>query len=207
MSDFENGRAIRTSKGLLGLSHFRNSRVSTSQWEPIYQNLFSVQLTAPEGLQDRSDERVNTILEGVKSVGTISASKGSPVVEQQYKFAKRSFAGAQPESTTIDLQIQFQLNLSYDTGSPQNYTYNFLRQWVDLVYDPLTGRQGLKREYAAGSMTVTMHDRAGTPFWQFIFYQIFPTSPAPNPTLDYTSTSLLEGQMTFRADWWDEASL
>lgn len=207
MSNFENGFADRTSKGLLGLSHFRNSRVSTSQMEPVYQNLFSVQLTPPPGLEDRSDERVNIILEGVKSVGTITASKGSAPVMQTYKFATRSFAGATPESTFIDLNIQFQLNLSYDNGTPSNYTYNFLRQWVDLVYDPLTGRQGLKREYASASMTVTMHDRAGTPFWQFIFYQIFPTTGAPQPTLDYTSGSLMEGAMTFRADWWDEASL
>ena len=209
MSDFENGKAVRTSVGTLGLSHFRNSRVSTSQWEPIYQNLFSVQLVAPEGLQDGSEDRVNTILEGVKSVGTITASKASAPVAQTYKFATRSFAGATPESTYIDLQIQFQLNLSYDNpnGTPSNYTYNFLRQWVDLVYDPLTGRQGLKREYASSQMIVTMHDRAGTPFWQFIFYQIFPTSGAPNPTLDYTSGSLMEGSMTFRADWWDECSL
>ena len=209
MSDFENGKAVRTSVGTLGLSHFRNSRVSTSQWEPIYQNLFSVQLVAPEGLQDGSEDRVNTILEGVKSVGTIAASKGSAPVTQTYKFATRSFAGATPESTYIDLQIQFQLNLSYDNpnGTPSNYTYNFLRQWVDLVYDPLTGRQGLKREYASSQMIITMHDRAGTPFWQFIFYQIFPTTGAPQPTLDYTSGSLMEGSMTFRADWWDECSL
>ena len=97
MSDFENGKAVRTSVGTLGLSHFRNSRVSTSQWEPIYQNLFSVQLVAPEGLQDGSEDRVNTILEGVKSVGTISASKASAPVAQTYKFTTRSFAGATPE--------------------------------------------------------------------------------------------------------------
>ena len=209
MSDFENGKAVRTYVGTLGLSHFRNSRVSTSQWEPIYQNLFSVQLVAPEGLQDGSEDRVNTILEGVKSVGTIAASKGSAPVTQTYKFATRSFAGATPESTYIDLQIQFQLNLSYDNpnGTPSNYTYNFLREWVDLVYDPLTGRQGLKRDYCAPSMVVTLHDRAGTPFWQFVFYYIFPTTGAPNPTLDYTSNTLFEGSMTFRADWWDECCL
>ena len=46
----------KKSNGLLGLSHFRNSRVATSLWEPIYQNLFSVQLVPPMGLEDRSDE-------------------------------------------------------------------------------------------------------------------------------------------------------
>ena len=48
MPQIPNGpNVVQKSSGLLGLSHFRNSRVSTSVWEPIYQNLFTVQLTAP----------------------------------------------------------------------------------------------------------------------------------------------------------------
>lgn len=197
----------KKSNGLLGLSHFRNSRVATSLWEPIYQNLFSVQLVPPMGLEDRSDERVNIILEGVQSVGTIASSKGSPVVEQKYKFATRSYAGAVPENTTLDLQIQFALNLSYDNGTPESYTYKFLREWTDLVYDPLTGRQGLKKDYVAPSMTVTAHDRSGVGWQQWVMYYIFPTTPCPNINLGYQQTQLFEGSMTFRCDWWDECVL
>ena len=197
----------KKSNGLLGLSHFRNSRVATSLWEPIYQNQFSVQLVPPMGLEDRSDERVNIILEGVQSVGTIASSKGSPVVEQKYKFATRSYAGAVPENTTIDLQIQFALNLSYDNGTPESYTYKFLREWTDLVYDPLTGRQGLKKDYVAPSMTVTAHDRSGVGWQQWVMYYIFPTTPCPNINLGYQQTQLFEGSMTFRCDWWDECVL
>ena len=197
----------KKSNGLLGLSHFRNSRVATSLWEPIYQNQFSVQLVPPMGLEDRSDERVNIILEGVQSVGTIASSKGSPVVEQKYKFATRSFAGAVPENTTLDLQIQFTLNLSYDNGTPESYTYKFLREWTDLVYDPLTGRQGLKKDYVAPSMTVTAHDRSGVGWQQWVMYYIFPTTPCPNINLGYQQTQLFEGSMTFRCDWWDETCL
>lgn len=208
MAIVNNGPDVpQKSNGLLGLSHFRNSRVATSLWEPIYQNLFSVSVVPPAGLEDRSEERVNIILEGVQSVGTITSSKASPATEQKYKFATRSYANATPEGTTIDLQIQFALNLSYDNGTPENYTYKFLRQWVDLVYDPLTGRQGLKKDYAAGNVVVTMHDRAGTPYWQWIFYYVWPTTGAPTPSLSYTNTTLMEGQMTFRCDWWDECVL
>ena len=198
----------KKSNGLLGLSHFRNSRVATSLWEPIYQNQFSVQLVPPMGLEDRSDERVNIILEGVQSVGTIAASKGSPSpAEQKYKFATRSYAAAVPDSTTIDLQIQFALNLSYDNGTPESYTYKFLREWTDLVYDPLTGRQGLKKDYVAPSMTVTAHDRSGVGWQQWVLYYIFPTTPCPNINLGYQQTQLFEGSMTFRCDWWDECVL
>ena len=150
---------------------------------------------------------MNIILEGVTSLGTITASKAPGTVEQTYKFATRTFAASKPDSTVVDLSLHFLLNLSYDTGTPENYTYKFLREWVDLLYDPLTGREGLKKDYVAPSMTITMQDRAGNPYWQWIFYYIFPTSAAPQPTLDYNSTSLLEGDMSFRCDWWDECML
>lgn len=201
--------AVTKSNGLLGLPHYRSSRVSTSLAEPIYQNLFCVQLVPPLGLSDRSDETVNIILEGVSSIGTITASKGSQATTQTYKFSSRSFANATPESTVIDLQINFQLNLMYDeaTMTPTNTTYKFLREWVDLVYDPLTGRQGLKRLYSSSSMTVTMFDRAATPFWQWQFYNIWPTTGAPQPNLDYNNATLMAGSMTFRCDYWDEVML
>ena len=199
--------ATTKSNGLLGLSHYRSSRVSTSLAEPIYQNLFCVQLVPPLGLSDRSEETVNIILEGVKGLGTIEASKASSAVEQKYKFATRSFANATPANTTCDLQLNFQLNLMYDSGTPTNTTYKFLREWVDLIYDPLTGKQGLKRDYCAPSMTVTMFDRGNNPFWQWQFYTIFPTTGAPTPSLSYDNQGLMEGSMTFRADWWDEVML
>ena len=64
MAVIANGPDIpKKSSGLLGLSHFRNSRVATSLWEPIYQNLFTVQLTCPQGMQQTTDdERMNIIL-------------------------------------------------------------------------------------------------------------------------------------------------
>lgn len=198
---------VQKSSGLLGLSHFRNSRVATSLWEPIYQNLFTVQLTCPAGITERSEERINIILEGVTNVGQMSTSKGSSTVEQKYKFATRTFAGAVPESTTVDLQLHFELNLSYDNGTPENYTYKFLREWVDLIYDPLTGREGLKKDYVAPSLTITMQDRAGNPFWQWIYYYIFPTQGIPGPSLSYDNSSLYSFDLSFRSDWWDECML
>ena len=209
MAVITNGPDIpKKSSGLLGLSHFRNSRVATSLWEPIYQNLFTVQLTCPQGMQQTTDdERMNIILEGVTSVGQINTSKNPGTVEQKFKFATRTFAAATPDSTTVDLTLHFVLNLSYDNGSPENYTYKFLREWVDLIYDPLTGREGLKKDYVAPSMTVTIHDKSGLGFHQWILYFVMPTSGAPNPNLGYQQTQLFEGTMNFRCDWWDECVL
>lgn len=209
MAVIANGPDVpKRSSGLLGLSHFRNSRVATSLWEPIYQNLFTVQLTVPQGMMDTTDdERMNIILEGVTKIGQVQTTSLPGVTEQRYKFATRSFAGAKPDKTTVDLNLDFELNLSYDNGTPENYTYKFLREWTDIIYDPLTGREGLKKDYVAPSMTVTMQDKAGNPFWQWVFYYIFPTTAIQGPTLDYNSGEPYKTSMTFRADFWDEVCL
>lgn len=201
----------QNSPGLLGLSHYRSSRVATSLYEPIYLNLFTVQLTPPKGMGIAANSQdVLIMLEGVKSVSGLETSiaAGSPV-QQTYKFAQRSFAGSKPDRTTVDLTINFELNLRHDenTMQPEEYTFKFLRAWNDLIYDPLTGRQGLKRNYVAPNVTITQQDRNGTPFHQWILYNVFPTSKIDPPALDYNSGDIHKTSMTWRCDYWDEAWL
>jgi hypothetical protein len=117
------------------------------------------------------------------------------------------FSGAKPGQTHLELTINFELNMRPGTTTNDNYTYKFLRKWSDLVYDPLTGRMGIKQEYAAASMTVTMQDKRGIPFWQWICYNVFPTSPLPAPELNYDSDSLMQASVTYACDYFDETIL
>lgn len=200
---------LNNSKGLMGLSHYRASKVSTSMYEPIYKNLFTVQIEPPEGMGLTSQsEEVKVILEGLTKVSGLETSKSSGAVkEQTYKFATRSFAGAKPQ-TTIEITTSWELNLQYENGYPQNYTWKFLRAWNDLIWDPLSGRMGLKKDYVAPSMTITIHDRAGSPFHQWICYNVFPTDQLPDPGLDYSSDELWKiDSWKLRCDVWDEISL
>lgn len=200
---------LNNSKGLMGLSHYRSSKVSTSMYEPIYKNLYTVQMEPPTGLGlTGQSEEVKVILEGLTQVTGLNTSKNSgQVKEQKYKLATRSFAGALP-TTYIDVQTSWELNLMYENGYPQSYTWKFLRAWNDLIWDPLTGRMGLKVDYVAPSMTITIHDRAGTPFHQWILYNVFPTSELPDPGLNYGDDNLWKiDNWTLRCDVWDEISL
>jgi hypothetical protein len=117
------------------------------------------------------------------------------------------FSGAKPGRTSLELQITFALNMRPGTTTNDNYTYKFLRKWSDLVYDPLTGRMGIKQEYAAASMTITMQDKRGIPFWQWICYNVFPTSALPAPDLNYDGDSLMQAQVTYVCDYFDETIL
>lgn len=197
------------SHGLMGLPHYRNSRASVELYEPIYQNIFTVNITLPASV-GATQEEVNLVLEGVQKIGGLETSKlpTSPAM-QHYKFADRSYAGSKPDNTHVDLDLDFQLNLRHDENRvPTNYAYNLLRKWTDLIYDPLTGRSGLKRDYVAPNMIVTVQDRAGTPYWGWIFYNIFPISNLPTPDLNYQSTDLLKvPSFKLRCDIWDEVRL
>ena len=202
----------QTSKGTLGLPHYRSSRISTSLAEPIYLNLFTVQLTPPPALgygNGTENEEVNMMLEGVQKVSGLNSDifpEGT--IQQKYKHADRSFINAVPSSTYMDITIDFALNMRPDSPTPDNFTYKFLRKWNDLVYDPMTGRTGLKRNYVAPDMTITMQDREGVPFWQWICYNVFPTQALQGPELNYTEASnVLTASLKLRCDFWDECML
>ena len=94
-------------------------------------------------------------------------------------------------------------------GQPDMYAVKILRAWCDLIYDPLTGRQGLKVDYTAPSMTITLHDKANNPFWQWTLYNVFPTKGIQVPDFDYnqkTDVYKIQG-FELRADYWDETML
>lgn len=193
----------------MGLPHYKNSRVSTDLFEPIYTNLFVVQLTPPPALVESLDgETTNLVLEGVKSIGGLETTPTHGVQTQNYKDATRSFASSKAQKTYVDLNIDFETNVLYtEDGTPSNYTLKFLRAWSDLIRDPLTGRMSLKKDYIAPNMTVTMHDRVGNPIHGWIFYNLFPTKTIAAPALNYTADGLYSTQATFRSDVWDEVMI
>ena len=198
-----------TSSGLRGLSHFKNSRVSNALWEPIYQNLWQVEIQLPAGV-GTDVEGTNLLLEGIKKVDGLNTSKAIAAMTQNYKSSDRSFAGAGPDNTYIDVTLDFDVNLVRDEkGMPTMSQVKLLRKWCDLVYDPLSGRMGLKKDYVADQVVITMYDKALNPFWQWTLYNVFPTTSITPPALDYSQKSepyRITG-FTLRCDYWNEVML
>ena len=206
------------SKGLRGLSHFRASRVSTSMNEPVYLNLFTVVIQLPDAIKEDVGTDIDLLLEGIQTVGGLDTNKvpGANAV-QHYKFAERRFADAGPDNTFINVTMDIEVNLrnSIDpttgvrTGNCDLYTLKMLRKWNDLIYDPLTGRMGLKAEYVAPQVVITMHDKANQPFWQWTLYHVWPTVNLPAPNLNYMTKNELYKvtNYTLACDYWDEVML
>jgi hypothetical protein len=190
------------SQGTFALSHFRNSRASQELFEPVYQNLFTIQISLPSGVGS-TEENTNLMLENIQKIdGLESHSFPTTPAEQKFKWASRRFAGAKPDKTTMDVSLDFEVNVN---KTPSNYIVKTLRKWCDLVYDPLTGRTGLKADYVAPWALITLYDRASRPFWQWKLYSVFPITAIPPVGLDYNEEAIYKiTGFTLAADYWDE---
>lgn len=201
------------SAGLNRWGHFSSSKRSAELHEPIYLNLWTAELTAdnlPEGMLGMyNQEDINVVFEGLRSIGGLETQPGmGGADQQQYKYADRGYAKSKPVKTHLELDLTFDLNVRRNGNINDNYTYKFLRRWVDLTYDPLTGKMGIKKTYAAKAMTILLHDKEGLPIHQWICYNLFPMGPIQAPQLSYDNGEIWKGfQIKLWADTFDEAVL
>jgi hypothetical protein len=179
-----------------GLPHFSNSQAAMNNWEPLYLNQFEVIITPPATVNG-----ADILIEHVKKLSGLPEITPVGFVEQHYKFAKRTYAAAKPEDTTAELEIDFEVNLN---DSNSMYIYNTLRQWADIHFDPMTGAQGLKAEYA-GEMTVLIHNKKLHVYREFKFKPVFMIEPLKEMELDYLSEDIYVLTAKFKADAWKEA--
>jgi hypothetical protein len=108
--------------------------------------------------------------------------------------------------TWIDVNYSNKNSLDFNESlisDNEAYIYNIIRAWSDITYDPLTGRQGLKKDYV-GQMAVTMFNKQGKVFREFKFTPVFPFGKLTEMQLDYSSMALYELTVNFRADNWTE---
>lgn len=187
---------------MAGLPHYKNSRAAINNFEPLYKAHFEVILTPPPAVAGW-----DLVMENCLKIGGLETNKMPSVVEQNYKDTKRSFAGgSMTGETTVSLTLDFEVNLN-DSNSA--YVYKALRQWTDLIYDPLTGRYGLKKDYIGGPMVVSWFNKQGDIYMQWKFPTVFPETALTNVTdLDYSSNDIFKVEgFTLRADYWEETIL
>lgn len=173
--------------------HFKNSRASVRQDEPVYLTKFITTWVLPAPLQAKYGGEV--VMEQIKKVGGLSTDKLPETVEQFYRFHKRRFAGSVVE-TNIDLEMTFEVNVDENNVM---YPYNIFKDWMRLIYDPHTGFQSLKRDYT-GSLTVEIHNKVGDVLKNTYFPLIFPITPANPFELEYNNEAIYELAMTFAGE-------
>jgi hypothetical protein len=89
------------------------------------------------------------------------------------------------------------------------YIYNALRAWADLIYNPLTGSQGLKADYSDASIQVTQFNRSGVIYRDFVFSPVFiGPNKMTETVLDYTQDNqIYKLTAQFTADTYKESRI
>ena len=189
-------------------SHYRNSQAATQNWEVVSPALFEVYFTFPTKIAKDSKMNSDLMFEHVRSIsGLDGLTPNVGTVVQKYKFAERHYASAGPEKTSLELTVTYTLNLN---DSRENYIYNMLRKWYDLIYNPQNGQSLTKKDYADGSrMTIIEHDRDGAIWRKIVCFNFFPSTP-PTGLNDDNYDSISEAKtvsITFMVDDWAEQSI
>ena len=178
-----------------GLPHYENSKAARENFEPLFLNQFEVLITPPAIVPGGE-----ILTEHVKKIEGLPEITPTGFVEQYYKFAKRTYADARPEDTTAELTIEFEVNLD---DANAMYVYNTLRTWANLQYNPMTGGQGLKRDYA-GELSVLIHNKALELYREFRFSPVYLIDGFNNMELEYLSNDIYILTAKFKADMWKE---
>lgn len=177
--------------------HYKNSRTSTSNDEPVYLTRFVCTFVLPEVL--RPIYGTQALVEQIKRVGGLETDKLPETVEQAYRFHKRRFLGSVVE-TNVDLEMEFDVNVN---DSNVMYPFDVLRAWQKLGYDPNTGAMTIKRDYV-GQLLLELHDKLGNVLRRWFFRTIFPIVPTSGKELNYLEEAIYVPTMTFAVENYDD---
>ena len=184
---------------MAGLPHYQNSISAINKEEPVFLNQFEVTIIPPAAVQGGE-----ILLQHVTKISGLSLDKNPGVVTQKYKFAKRNYAGSKPEQTFMDLNLSFTVNLNDDNSM---YVFKTLRQWSDLIYNPLTVAMGLKRDYT-GTIVISIFNKQGDVFRRITCRDTYPTKAITAMNLNYLSTDIFKiDDMTWAVDYWEDLFL
>jgi hypothetical protein len=104
----------------------------------------------------------------------------------------------------LDLGLKFTVNLD-DANSM--YVFKTLRQWTDLIYNPLTGAMGIKQDYT-GTIVISVFNKNGDVFRRITCRDCFPLKAIDPMELDYLNgTTLYEINMVWAVDYWEDLFL
>jgi hypothetical protein len=191
---------------MAGLPHFTNSKAAINNYEPVYLNQFEVLINPPSGIVDSATtfNGEGVLAQQVKAITGLAVDIApAQTVNQQYKFATRRYAGGEPSQSDMTLSMEFEVNLN-DANSMS--VYKILRQWSDLIYNPLTGAMGLKSDYV-GSMSISIFNKRGDVFRRIRIPSCFLSEPINTMELDYETPAIYSINASWVCDYWEDLFL
>ena len=192
---------------MAGLPHYTSSKASINKYEPVFLNQFEVLITPPASvtLANTRFRGEGILTQQVKKISGLAVDiQPGGVASQFYKFAERRYAGGAPADTSVEFTVQFEVNLNEQNSM---IVYKIMRQWADLIYNPLTGAMGLKKDYV-GSIVVSIFNKQGDVFRRISLNNCFLGANINAMDLNYTDgTTLYLLDTTWKADYWQDQFL
>lgn len=165
--------------------HFSKSRVNNSLDEPLFLTKFSANIILPDILKEKYGT-AELLHEQMLKIGGLDLDKVPGTVTQKFRYNDRSFIGTILD-TKVELSFDFEVNVDSETNVP--YPYNLLQDWLHLCYDPNTGFQSLKKDYA-GKCTIDITDKIGRLIRHVDVGIMFPKSNLPAWELNNTQEAI-----------------
>lgn len=160
------------------LDHVKNSVAGRNLYEPVVQSLFRVTFIPPTSLGDAA-----ILSEHCQNISGFKIP-GPEAIQQQHGTARRNYASVEVDNTQ-NLTMSFSLNLNDEY---QNYIFNFLQDWRSLVFDPVTGTRGLKKDYV-GKAIIESYSRDGQIYWERTVHNFWPSADFSGALFDNDITS------------------
>ena len=185
------------------LPHYTNSKISMSNFEPIYQDQWDVIITPPASLTNGTNW--SFAIEIITKVDISETTDQHPdTTTQIFRGAQRSFIKSMPDTTTVDITITSQLNLDEEN---QVLGYDVYRQWYNLTWNPNTAESTLKKDYIGGPVTILLYNRGkNNMIRQWVFPVVFPWGTINKWDLDYSSHDIIQSvEYKFRADYFEDS--
>lgn len=184
----------------MGLPHFTNVTTHNQIWEPVYKNLFEVEVYLPEKIKDRHPNGTFLLLEN-----TINAKLPSyPTLatkEQRYKYSTRLFVGFPDTTSVTDLQLTFNIN---QNDSKQMFCFRMIKDWYDLQYNNEDGSTNYKKN-CIGSIIIYQHDKEGNIIRRVTYHNVQILSFSIGEDLQWGGgAEIQELSATFCADWFED---
>jgi hypothetical protein len=192
---------------MAGLPHFNNSKAARNNYEPVFLNQFEVLINPPAAITEANVtfNGEGILTQQVKNISAlqIDLQPNAPVT-QFYKFAERRYSGGEPSTSDVQFNVSFEVNLNENNSMT---VYKILRQWSDLIYNPLTGAMGLKRDYV-GSMIISIFNKQGDVFRRVNLNNCFPVEAINSMGLSYDAgDSIYTLETTWKSDYWQDLFL
>lgn len=139
------------------LPHFRNIQTANTLYEPIYTNLFEVNISLPPLVETNSTANTQLLLENATNIKLDLTTKIGEAI-QKFKYSTRVYAATPGLAEgTKEFEIKFNMNQNEEKAVE---TWVLLKRWYDLAWNSQTGELHYKSDMI-GQISANIHDRTG----------------------------------------------